>query len=424
MKLKLFFFVLAAFGMLSCNDTCRQVRTYRTLKPFQIAIESLKGSITSQAPRELKIPGKIYAYDKYLLISEVKKGIHIIDNSNPASPKNIAFVTVPGVLDMAVKDDVLYVDNYTDLVSLSISDPSNIKEIGRNPMRFNNGLFEGTSWYFDPYSRIITDFEVVTVTEDVKISCENGGAIQPTYYGGWNSPYSFGSDSKSSGGAQAAGGIGTGGSMARFTIYDEYLYAATQSDLLVFSIKNKTRPDSVSKVVLGWGIETIFPYQDKLFIGSNTGMHIYDNKDPKNPTRLSIFQHARACDPVVVEGNTAYVTLREGWCGVSPNRLDVVDIKYLTSPVIIKSYPMENPHGLSIDKNKLTICEGRFGLKTFDASNVLDIKIQQHIKDIQAYDVIQLPENLLIIIGQGGIFQYNNTNPSNLKLLSSILVNK
>jgi hypothetical protein len=421
MKLKLISILLSFFTLFSCTDTCRQVRTYRTLKPFQVAVESLKNSITSQAPRALKTPGKIYTYDKYLLVSEVKKGIHIIDNSNPASPKNIAFITVPGVLDMAIKDDVLYVDNYTDLVSLSIADPLNVKEIGRNTMRFNNGLFEGVNWYYDPYSRLITDYEAVIVSEDIKISCENGQGIQPYFYGGGDSR-AF--DSKSSQGSTSSSGVGTGGSMARFTVYADYLYAATQSDLLVFSIKNKTTPDSVSKVNLGWGIETIFPYKDKLFIGSNTGMHIYDNVDPKNPKRLSIFQHARACDPVVVEGNIAYVTLREGWCGVSPNRLDVVDIKNLSSPFLLKTYPMENPHGLSIDKNKLTVCEGKFGLKTFDASNSLDIKLQQHLKDIQAFDVIQLPSNVLIIVGQGGIFQYDNTNPTNLKLLSSILVNK
>jgi hypothetical protein len=416
-------FLSLVLGLSSCTDTCKQIRTYRTLKPFQIGIESLKSSIKSQAPVALKEPGKIYVYDKYLLIAEVKKGIHVIDNSNPASPKNISFVAVPGVLDMAVKDDVLYVDNYTDLVALSLADPLNIKEIGRNTMRFNSGLHDGVSWYYDPYSKIITDYESVLITEEIKISCENGGAIEPIYYGGIRNGF----DSKGSlgtNGTNGSNGTGTGGSMARFTIYDNYLYAATQSDLLVFSIKNKTKPDSVSKVNLGWGIETIFPYQDKLFIGSNTGMYIFDNKNPEKPNRLSIFQHARACDPVVVEGNRAYVTLREGWCGVAPNRLDVVDITNLSSPSILKSYPMENPHGLSIDSKKLTICEGKFGLKTFDASNALDIKLQQHLKDIQAFDVIQLPNNLLIVVGQGGIFQYDNTNLSNLKLLSSILVNK
>lgn len=120
--------------------------------------------------------------------------------------------------------------------------------------------------------------------------------------------------------------------MARFTIFDKYLYAATQSDLLVFDISTAEKPDSVNKINLGWGIETIFPYKDKLFIGSNTGMYIFDNSNPAKPVRQSIFQHARACDPVVVEGDKAYVTLRQGWCGQSPNQLDIVNISSLTNP--------------------------------------------------------------------------------------------
>ena len=423
MKIKILAIIIIGFSLFSCTDTCRQVRTYRSSRPFNIGQESLAKSIGSVAPQNLKIPGKIYVYGDYLLISEIKKGIHVIDNSDPKNPKNISFITVPGVLDMAVKDDILYVDNYTDLVSLSIADPRNIKEVGRKQLQFNYGLYEGSSWYYNPGNRIITDYEPVILTEEIKVSCENGTYLGPQPYYGWDTFNNF-EGSKASQGSTAGSGTGTGGSMARFTIYDNYLYSATNSDLLVFSIKNKTTPDSLTKINLGWGIETIFPYKDKLFIGSNTGMYIFDNANPAKPTRLSIFEHARACDPVVVEGNTAYVTLRQGFCGAAPNRLDVVDITNLSFPRIIKNYPMENPHGLSIEKNKLTICEGKFGLKSFDASNNLDIKLLQHIKEIEAFDVIQVPNNLLIIVGKNGIFQYDNTNASNLKLLSSILVNK
>ncbi len=425
MKIKFLAFFIASFTLFSCTDTCRQVRTYRTSRPFNIGQESLAKSIGSVAPQELKVPGKIYVYGDFLLISEIKKGIHVIDNSDPKNPKNLSFITVPGVLDIAVKDDILYVDNYTDLVSLSIADPRNIKEVGRKQLQFNYGLYEGSSWYYNPGNRIITDYEPVILTEEIKVSCENGTYLGPQPYYGWESPYDYTSDKSGQGtNGTSSTGTGMGGSMARFTIYDNYLYSATQSDLLVFSIKNKTAPDSLTKINLGWGIETIFPYKDKLFIGSNTGMYIYDNVNPEKPTRLSIFEHARACDPVVVEGNTAYVTLRQGFCGASPNRLDVVDITNLSFPRIIKNYTMENPHGLSINNKKLTICEGKFGLKSFDASNNLDIKLLQHIKEIEAFDVIQNTNNLLIIVGKNGIFQYDNTNASNLKLLSSILVKK
>ena len=40
-------------------------------------------------------------------------------------------------------------------------------------------------------------------------------------------------------------------------------------------------------------------------------MFIYDNTNPQAPYFLSRFQHAEACDPVFVEGDYAYVTLRE-----------------------------------------------------------------------------------------------------------------
>lgn len=418
---KALFLLVIAFASWSCTDECNQTRTFLTTVPFSIGQEQLKNSIITEGPRNLEKPGKIYVYDNYLIITEKKKGIHIIDNSNPSSPQKISFVKIPGVLDMAVKDEVLYVDSYTDLVALDIKNPKSIKEIGRLVNRFNYGLSDGISWYFDPYSKIITDYETKEVTQTVKTNCGENYTVWPVYRGGVLDN-SFG---QAAGKESTSGGnTGTGGSMARFTIHDNYLYAATQSDLLVFDIANSSKPDSINKVNLGWGIETIFPYKDKLFIGSNTGMYIFDNSNPRSPKRLAIFQHARACDPVVVENDKAYVTLRQGWCGAAPNQLDIVNISNLSSPFLIKSYQMDNPHGLSILNNKLSICEGKYGLKSYDAADPLDIKLKQHLKNINAFDVIQLPDNKLLMIGDDGFYQYDNSNPSSLKLLSKIEVSK
>ena len=101
-----------------------------------------------------------------------------------------------------------------------------------------------------------------------------------------------------------------------------YLYTVNQSAMQLFNIQNPAEPQVGNQDQLGWGIETIFPYKDKLFIGSQTGMHIYDNANPENPMRLSVFQHARVCDPVVVHDDIAYVTLRSGnQCGGFTNQL-------------------------------------------------------------------------------------------------------
>jgi hypothetical protein len=420
---RILFLLTVAIANWSCIDECNQTRTYRATVPFQIGQEQLKNGITNEAPQDLGKPSKIYAYNNYLIISETKKGLHIIDNTNPSSPVKVSFLKIPGVIDMAVRDNILYADSYTDLVALDITNPKGIKEVGRVKNMFNYGLVDGISWYYDPYSKIITDYEFKTVTETVSTNCGQNGSVWPVNRGGQAEDLAFNNSSSGTKG-QTSSSSGIGGSMARFTIYEDYLYAATQSDLLVFNIKNGQKPDSISKVNLGWGIETIFPYKDKLFIGSNTGMHIFDNTTPSSPKRLSIFQHARACDPVVVENDKAYVTLRQGWCGAAPNQLDVVDVKNLSAPFLIKSYQMENPHGLSIMNSKLTVCEGKFGLKSFDAKDASDIKLQQHIKNIHAFDVIQLDDKHLLMIGEDGLYQYDNTDPKNLKLLSKIEVKK
>lgn len=420
---KILLVLAVALANWSCIDECNQTRTYKATVPFQIGQEQLKNGIVNEGPRDLEKLSKIYAYENYLIISETKKGLHIIDNTNPSNPVKVSFLKIPGVIDMAVQNNILYADSYTDLVALDITDPKAIKEVGRVKNMFNHGLVEGISWYYDPYSKIITDYEFKTVTETVSTNCGQFGSVWPIYRGGMAEDAAFKNLNSGTIGLSGSNS-GTGGSMARFTIYEDYLYAATQSDLLVFNIKNGQKPDSISKVNLGWGIETIFPYKDKLFIGSNTGMHIFDNSSPALPRRLSIFQHARACDPVVVENDKAYVTLRQGWCGAAPNQLDVVDVKNLSAPFLIKSYQMENPHGLSIVNNKLTVCEGKFGLKSFDAKDATDVKLQQHIKDIHAFDVIQLDDKHLLMIGEDGLYQYDNTDPKNLKLLSKIEVKK
>jgi hypothetical protein len=212
--------------------------------------------------------------------------------------------------------------------------------------------------------------------------------------------------------------------MARYTIYDNYLYTIDQSNMQLFDISTPTQPFIMNQINIGWNIETIFPYKDKLFIGSQTGMHIYDNANPASPVRLSTFQHARVCDPVAVHENTAYVTLRNGnECGGFTNQLDVIDITSLTSPRLLRSYPMQNPHGLGVDFPNLFICEGKFGLKTFDARSALDVKQLQHLTSMHAYDVIPLTGTLLVI-GQDGLYQYDYTNPGQLSLLSKISVNR
>src|SRR5437868_15384444 len=76
---------------------------------------------------------------------------------------------------------------------------------------------------------------------------------------------------------------GQGGSMARFTIVGNYLYTVDIQDLKVFDLSNVAQPVFKRLVPVGFDIETIYPFKDKLFIGSGSEVYIFSIEDPSNP---------------------------------------------------------------------------------------------------------------------------------------------
>jgi len=82
----------------------------------------MERAVKMEAAQPLRNPGKIYLYGEYILVNEKYKGIHVIDNSNPAQPTNQAFIHIDGCIDMAMKNNVIYADNAIDLIALKTSD--------------------------------------------------------------------------------------------------------------------------------------------------------------------------------------------------------------------------------------------------------------------------------------------------------------
>lgn len=79
-------------------------------------------------------PGKIYVYGKYLLINEVRRGIHVFDNSDITDPQPLAFLQLLGNIDMAIKDDVLYADCMGELVAINVNSFDHIEKVGALPL--------------------------------------------------------------------------------------------------------------------------------------------------------------------------------------------------------------------------------------------------------------------------------------------------
>jgi len=370
-------------------------------------------NIKSNPTQEIKSPGKIFIYGKYIFLNEIDKGVHVIDNTDPANPVVKTFIDIPGNVDIAVRGNTLYADLYTDLIAVDISNPLQAKFLKYIPNVFPERNY--TNGFVADNNRIIVGWRKKDTTVKLR---------QPQRFVAYDYVLASALGAPASAGAAAPSIPGISGSMARFTLVNEYLYTVNRSSLGAFNVSNPADPQKISTRNISWNIETIYPFKDKLFIGSTTGMFIYDITNPASPVQVGQFSHARSCDPVIADGNNAYVTLHDGTpCQGFNNQLDVVNITNLSAPSLIKSYPMTHPHGLTKDNNLLFICDGRDGLKIYDATNVSNLTLKKHVTGLETYDAIAWNNNL-VVVGKDGLYQYDYSDPENIRERSKLTVNR
>jgi len=426
----LFLTVLLGISVLleGCTDTCEITNEYSYYEPVYTTIDAIRKGISLDPPHIIAGVGTIYYKDGILFLNEPGEGIHIIDDRDPSNPNPLKFLKIPGNYDLAVKGNTLYADSYVDLVAFDISDVNSIQEVSRLEGVFKN--YGSMGFYTDVNCCVITDWTERKNVSVTKADCDAN--IQP--WGGmlYNGGIAIRSDMASTFSSKAAiapgsgSGSGAGGSLARFTLSKDHLYMLDGGDLQTVDVVAEKNPVTKGRAFIGSDIETIFPHRDNLFIGSTTGMHILDITSPESPKMVSTYAHIVSCDPVVVDDQYAYVTLRSGnSCQGFTNELEVINIENLASPTLVQTFPMTNPYGLGIDNKTLFICDGSDGLKAFDVSDVSTISEHMlvHYKDIHATDVIPL-NNVLIMVGDDGLFQYDYTDPANITLLSRMDIRK
>lgn len=137
---------------------------YTISAPILMTRGALRESVKAEAPRELKHPGKIYSKANWLLINERYEGVHVINNTNPATPLPAGFIAIPGCIDIAMKGNVLYADNAVDLVAIDISDPANVRVTKRIENIFPE-LTNPDPWRTSTYDK--TKFIVVGFKDSV-----------------------------------------------------------------------------------------------------------------------------------------------------------------------------------------------------------------------------------------------------------------
>jgi len=414
--------VAIAFFIIGCQEKITD--RYLVNSPVYMDRASFKKSVKISNSEDIVQPGKIYFKDNFIFINESMKGIHVIDNTNPSAPVFVSFIEIPGNVDMAIKDSILFADSFVDLVALDISDINNIKEVGRVdsifPFMLPPLLDENTFPFetVDASKGIVVGWETKEVEVELVTQNTNFRFFGRVEFA--MDAMSVNSKIGSSTGGSNSMSVGIGGSMARFTISDNFLYTVDQYNLRAFDIDDLSKPLLVSDKSIGWNIETVFLYQKKLFFGTQTGMIIYDISQPADPEYLSTYNHIRSCDPVVVEGDFAYVTLRAGnLCGEATSQLDVINVSDVTKPKWVQSYPMDEPYGLGIDNKTLFVCDGDAGLKVYNATDPKNLEKIGWFNEVNAFDVIPF-NGLLMMIGKEGLYQYDYSGSANMNLLSYI----
>ena len=216
---------------------------------------------------------------------------------------------------------------------------------------------------------------------------------------------------------------GAGGSLARFAIAGNYMYTVDEKKLTTYDITNPANPVLKKVTDVGFQIETIFPFHDKLFIGSTTVIHIFSIADPSNPQKLSTAispDVMRRCDPVVAKDTVAFATLRtNGPCGGMNSILAVFDIKDITKPIQKASFLLSEPYGLGYAGNALYVCDKQRGLMIMNITNPYNPILISSLKDGSYIDVIPY-QNILVCWVTTGIIVYDITNVFQPVRLSTI----
>ncbi len=398
--------------MASCDSDDTPKEQAKFAVPTLKSVTEIRANVSVGLARETNSNGKIYVAENYLFYIAKEQGVHVFDNTNPAAPSNIAFINLEGVHDIAVKGNYLYADNFVDLLVFDISNIQNITlvRIVANSISFS-AAYPDDAEYYD-YSVAASGDQIITGFTIVMKDRPEGQEIF------WSEGALAAFD-----GANGAN-VGTGGSYARFQIRNNALYTIDSYKLNVFNITSPVDAFFDKEVFItqwfgGGEFETLFIQKDILFVGSTTGMYTVDASDEFNPYFVSGFSHATACDPVVVSGNTAYITVRGGSsCGAIEDQVNVINVTDIANPTLLSTFLLAEPYGLGVKDEVLYVACGNNGLKVFNAANSANLTLENTYSG-NVKDIIPL-SNQLIVVGDNTITQYSYGTNFTLTLLSQI----
>jgi len=155
---------MALFGACDSDNAPKEVQGWAPVYESELSDTEIK----SGEPRTIVNGGKIYTLSSRLYQVENGAGIHVIDLSDPANPRKIAFITIDGAHEISIKGRYLYSNNYNDLVVVDISDIDDARLVKRmkNMFRFTDNALPPERGYFecvDPDKGTVVDWKKTTI---------------------------------------------------------------------------------------------------------------------------------------------------------------------------------------------------------------------------------------------------------------------
>jgi len=349
--------------------------------------------------------------EDYILIGERSKGIHVFDNTDMHSPKNISFLAIPFCTEFYVDGQYLYAESGYDLLKINISNIKYPYVESRMNDAFSNIMFNdrGQALLGFTYHSAIDEFEA-----------NSAEAKEIKRQGKLHIDYSEKMIPLASVPAMFAGDNGKSrGTINRIGVYYDHVYVVGNDKLHVFQTNGRAISKSQT-LDIDEGSETVYVDRNRLYIGSESMVRIYLLDNRSKPTFRSKVEHSTSCDPVLAEGDIAYSTLRsvtnEG-CSGSDNMLMVLDVESSKKSKLLESYDLKSPYGMAIINQHLFVGEGINGLTIFDIHDKREPEEVKRIKSTIAYDIMAHPtkQDIIIVTNKFGLKEYK-MNWNNLSI--------
>jgi hypothetical protein len=325
-------------------------KTTRLLGAVTVVAVFSIGARHQRSTREMQDPRSMYLCDSILYVSDLDIGIHRYKVSAGAALQRLGTIPLEGNSGVAIRDSIIYANSHGTLLALRLTSDSTcdtaavIRQVSYDPMPI------------DDYSG----------------------------RGGWGCGRAVDYS------ATPASSGGTGSSYAVFAAIDTFLYYVDGYNIVTMSIAQPASPRLLTTTPVSWDLETLFPTERYLFVGGQSGMYVLERlADPASPTHIGTFQHAQACDPVVVQDTLAFVTLRSGnACGAARDVLLSVSIANPAAPKLLDELPISTPYGLAVADTLLYLAQGHGGLTLCSTARPDSLTVLERRPDIVCKDFI------------------------------------